>query len=89
MTALLWLVGICAILVLCWLLGRAEERRQQWHLSPWRYECFQCRGGYNDPRAFAWHYQAEHAATYDSDRAPNATHRRDDADALGAPKEAR
>ena len=64
-TTLFWLAGILAFLGICWLIGYLEERREEWLLSPWRYECLECRGGYNDPRAFAWHRQAEHAATYD------------------------
>ncbi len=65
MTALFWLLGILAFLFLCWLIGYFEERREAWLLSPWRYECFECRSGFNDARAFAWHRQAEHVETYD------------------------
>jgi hypothetical protein len=65
MTDLFWLAGLGAFLFICYLIGRLEERREEWHLSPWRYECFECRTGYHDPRAFVWHRQAEHATTYD------------------------
>lgn len=78
MTALYWLAGIAAFLGLCWLLGVIEERRAQWTLHPYLYPCLECRTGFDDPRAFAWHRSATHLETYDPDRLPHAAHRRID-----------
>ncbi len=65
MTALFWLLGLAALIGICWLIGCLEERRAEWLLSPWRHECIECHSGFNDARAFVWHRQAEHVETYD------------------------
>lgn len=79
MTALGYALGLAAVLAACWFLGWLEERRQLWVLPPHSYRCHDCRTGYSDVRALTWHRQSTHVDTYDSDRAPNAAHRRDDA----------
>lgn len=78
MSALLVILGFIA---LCWFLGWVDEKRSELRvLYPQAYHCTECRAGYSDPRVFSWHRQAAHPNTFDFGRAPNAVHRRRDAD---------
>ena len=46
--------------------GMARRGHQPWpELAPHAYRCHECRTGYGDARAIAWHRQGQHVDTYE------------------------
>lgn len=57
---------IAVLFTLTLIIGLTRRGFRPWPvLTPHAYQCHECRTGYGDVRAIAWHRQGQHVDTYE------------------------